>query len=86
MTLNVNGSEYSVIRWTAPSTGLFAIAATFSAVSTIGATTDVHIQTNGISVFNSAVNGFPAHVVYGNRECRERGTHRFCRGLRQQRK
>jgi hypothetical protein len=64
LALNMNGSEYSVLRWTAPSSGQFNIAATFSAVSTIGATSDVHIQTNGISIFDSAVNGFPAPTSF----------------------
>ena len=64
LTLNMFQSTYSVLRWTAPSTGQFNIAATFSAVSTIGGTTDVHVQTNGVSIFDSAVNGFPSPTSY----------------------
>ena len=64
LTLNMFRTTYSIVRWTAPSTGQFSIAATFSAVSTIGGTTDVHIQTNGVSIFDSAVNGFPSPTSF----------------------
>ena len=64
LTLNMFQTTYSVVRWTAPSTGQFSIAATFSAVSTIGGTTDVHVQRNGVSIFDSAVNGFPSPTSY----------------------
>ena len=64
LTLNMFQTTYSVVRWTAPSTGQFSIAATFSAVSTIGGTTDVHVQKNGVSVFDSAINGFPSPTSY----------------------
>jgi hypothetical protein len=64
LTLNMFQTTYSVIRWTAPSTGQFSIVATFSAVSTIGGSTDVHVQRNGVSVFDSSVLGFPSPTSY----------------------
>jgi hypothetical protein len=56
--------QYEVVRWTAPFSGTFSINATFSGLSTIGSTTDVHIFLDGVSIFNSAVNGYPAPTSY----------------------
>jgi hypothetical protein len=56
--------QYAVVRWTAFSTGPFTITATFSALSHAGDSSDVHILRNGISIFNSAVNGFPGSQTY----------------------
>ncbi len=64
LALNMNGSQYSIVRWTAPSTGQFSITATFSGLSSIGDTSDVHVQTNGVSVFDSFVNGSPSPTNY----------------------
>jgi len=64
LALNMNGSQYSIVRWTAPSTGQFSVTATFSGLSSIGDTSDVHVQTNGVSVFDSFVNGSPSPTNY----------------------
>ncbi len=64
LTLNMFQSTYSVLRWTAPSSGSFSIAATFSGVSTIGDSADVHVLLNGVSIFDSTVFGFPSPTSY----------------------
>ncbi len=64
LALNMNGSQYADLRWTAPSSGQFSIAATFSGLSTVGDSSDVHILLNGVSIFNSAVNGSPSPTSY----------------------
>ena len=46
--------EYSVVRWTAPATDRFAIAATFAGLHK--ATTDVHILHNGRPQFDALLN------------------------------
>jgi hypothetical protein len=56
--------EYYVVRWTAPSNGQFTIAATFSGLSTVGDSSDVHILLNGVSLFDSAVNGSPSPTPF----------------------
>jgi hypothetical protein len=56
-----SSNEESIIRWTAPFSGTFTIATTFSSLDVIfGASVDVHILHNGISIFNSVVNPNPA--------------------------
>jgi hypothetical protein len=57
---------YGVLRWTAPSSGLFNITATFSGLSSAlgGDSTDVHILLNGTSIFDSIVLGSPSPVKY----------------------
>jgi alpha-tubulin suppressor-like RCC1 family protein len=52
--------EYSLIRFTAPSAGRYEVSASFSGLDTQSTTTDVHVLTNGVSVFDGAVNGFGA--------------------------
>src|SRR5579862_5525019 len=54
----------AIVRWTAPSSGRVSIAATFSGLSIIGASSDVHILLNGVSIFDSAVNGTPSPTSY----------------------
>jgi hypothetical protein len=56
--------QYSIVRWTAPFSGTFSINATFSGLSLLGDTTDVHIFLDGVSIFNSNVNGSPAPTSY----------------------
>jgi len=56
--------QYSVVRWTAPLSGTFSINATFSGLSLLGDSTDVHIFLDGVSIFNSTVNGTPAPTSY----------------------
>jgi PEP-CTERM motif-containing protein len=56
--------QYSVLRWTALSSGTFNINATFSGLSALGDTSDVHILHDGVSIFNSNVTGSPAPESY----------------------
>jgi hypothetical protein len=56
--------QYSIVRWTAPFSGTFSINATFSGLSLAGDTADVHIFLDGVSIFNSNVNGSPAPATY----------------------
>lgn len=41
------GDQYSVIRFTAPSAGLYDVAGSFSSATTAGVSSDVHILKNG---------------------------------------
>jgi hypothetical protein len=50
--------EYSVARFTAPATGEYYVAGSFFGEDTSGTSTDVHILTNGVSVFDGEVTGF----------------------------
>jgi len=60
LALNLGGNYYSVVRWTAPSNGLYSVSATFSGLSAAGDSTDVHILLNNGSTFNSTVFGSPS--------------------------
>jgi hypothetical protein len=56
-----SSNEDSVVRWTAPFSGTFSIAATFSRLDTVfGSSAQVYILHNGSSFFNSGVNPGPA--------------------------
>jgi hypothetical protein len=48
----------SVVRWTAPIAGTYSLSALFTGVDNGGTTTDVHILDNGVSIFDSVVNGY----------------------------
>ena len=51
--------QNAIVRWTAPTAGLFAIDAVFQGRSqAAGATTDVHVLHDSASLFNGAVLGF----------------------------
>lgn len=50
--------EFSIVRFTAPTAGLFNVAGSFLGADLVGATTDVHILLNGSSVFAGNVSGF----------------------------
>jgi hypothetical protein len=60
----MNGSQYAVLRWTAPSSGLFTITATFSGLSSVGDSADVHILLNGASIFDATVISSPSPTTY----------------------
>ena len=50
--------EFSVFRFTSPTTSLFNVSGSFSSVDYwVGATTDVHILRNGISLLDGLLNG-----------------------------
>jgi hypothetical protein len=48
-------NQYCVVRWTAPSSGTFNIAATFTGLSSHGDSSDVHILLDGVSIFAADV-------------------------------
>jgi hypothetical protein len=52
------GGEYSVARFTAPVTGPYYLIGSFFGQEPYGTTTDVHILTNDVSVFDGQVTGF----------------------------
>jgi hypothetical protein len=56
--------QYEVVRWTAPSAGVFGINATFTGLSSLGDSVDVHILLDGVSIFNSTVSGSPSPATY----------------------
>ena len=49
--------EFSVVRFTAPTAGLYDLNVGFAPVTTNGTTTDVHILQNGASLFSGLVTG-----------------------------
>jgi hypothetical protein len=51
-------NEYSVFRFTAPTTGVYSLDSSFAGVDTVGATTDVHILVDNSQIFGGNVNGF----------------------------
>jgi hypothetical protein len=55
--------QYSVVRFTAPSTASFALDAIFSALDSV-ATTDVHVLRGGVSIFDGFVE--PATVAFSS--------------------
>src|SRR5262249_30598659 len=48
--------EFSIYRWTAPSTAEFAIHADFVGLGG-SSTTDLHVLVNGVSIFDGAIHG-----------------------------
>lgn len=52
--------EFSIIRFTAPTAGLFNVTGAFQGADLVGSTTDVHILLNGSSVLAGNVSGFGA--------------------------
>ncbi len=51
--------KFSVVRWTAPTTGAFSVAGLFQGIDTRNTTTDVHIRQNGtIALFDGNINAF----------------------------
>jgi hypothetical protein len=51
-----SAGEHSVVRWTAPASGDYAVAALFTGDD--ATSTDVHVWHNGGSIFDGLVNGF----------------------------
>ena len=58
--------EYSIVRWTAPTSGSYALASTFIGIDCCVTSTDVHVLVNGTSYFSSFVNGYGASQSYSN--------------------
>jgi hypothetical protein len=57
-------NEYAIVRWTAPFSGTFSISATFSGLSSLGDSADVHILLDDASIFDSNVIGTPDPESY----------------------
>jgi len=60
--------EVSILRWTAPGTGVIGIDATFTGVSTSTTTTDVHVLRNLTALFDGLIN------IGGNDDTEHYGT------------
>lgn len=52
------GGERAVLRWTAPSAGLYAISANFTGADTLPGSTDVHIRHNAEVKFDGIVSSY----------------------------
>jgi len=57
-------SNHTVLRFTAPIAGTYAVNSTFSGNSGSGTTTDVHVLVNGASIFNGTVTGFNTQTPF----------------------
>jgi hypothetical protein len=55
--------QYAIARWTAPSAGKFLLQSIFAGLGSVS-TTDVHIQQNGVSLFDDAINGRGKRASY----------------------
>jgi hypothetical protein len=49
---------HGVLRFTAPSPGVYDVSSSFSGNSLAGTSTDVHVLRNGISIFNDTVDAY----------------------------
>jgi len=58
------GGEYSVIRFTTPSAGMFTLASVFLGIDYVGTTTQVHVLENGTSLFAGSISGYGASASY----------------------
>lgn len=58
--------EYCVVRFTAPSAGLYAFSANFTGEDVQGTTTDVHVLGGGTSLFDGTINGYRDATSYGS--------------------
>ena len=52
------GGQYSIFRFTVQADGIYQVDTAFTGLELVGTTTDVHVLTNGISVFDGTVNGY----------------------------
>jgi len=50
-------NEEAVVRWTAPASGSFSVNATFTGLSSLGASVDVFVYVNGTAVLSTIING-----------------------------
>ncbi|PWU11251.1 MAG: hypothetical protein C5B50_23740 [Verrucomicrobia bacterium] len=53
-------AQYSLARFTAPAAAQYQVLAAFSGLDSNGTTTDVHVLTNRVSIFDGIVSGFGA--------------------------
>jgi hypothetical protein len=53
LNLGAGATQYSVLRFTAPSNGVYAISGFFRAIDSTPTSSDVHIAINGVDVFDA---------------------------------
>ena len=58
--------EYSIVRWTAPTSGAFSLASTFTGIDCCFTSTDIHVLVNGTSYFSNFVYGYGNSQSYSN--------------------
>jgi hypothetical protein len=58
--------QNAVIRFTAPSTGMYSLSASFSGLDTTPTSTDVHVLLDNASIFDGAVNAFGAGPIFSS--------------------
>jgi hypothetical protein len=51
-------NERSIVRWSSPSSGTYAVSGRFEGIDTGGTTTDVLITKNGTTLFTGVLNGY----------------------------
>jgi hypothetical protein len=51
-------NERSIVRWSSPSSGTYAVSGRFEGIDTDGTTTDVLITKNGTTLFTGVINGY----------------------------
>jgi hypothetical protein len=57
--------KFSVLRWTAPTTGSFNIVGLFQGIDTRNTTTDVHVmQNSATALLNASIDGFGNQVAF----------------------
>lgn len=61
-----SAGDYSIVRWTAPSAGTYALASLFTGLDCCATTSDVNILVNGGSIFSAFVNGFGSTQSYSS--------------------
>jgi hypothetical protein len=57
--------QYAIVRFTAPTTGVYTVTARFTGIETgPGTSTDVHVLVNGASFFDGRIQGFGSEVSF----------------------
>lgn len=60
-----SNNDYSVVRWTAPQPGRYAVSGSFTGIDAHGVTTDVHVYHKSTALYNDAI----ANEFLGNGHC-----------------
>jgi hypothetical protein len=58
------GGEYSVIRFTTPAAGSFALSSAFEGIDYVGTTTQVYVLQNGTTLFSGPINGYGSNASF----------------------
>ena len=58
------GGQYGVVRFVAPETGTYSVAATFEGIHFRNATTDVHVLQGSVELFAADIDGYGGHPVF----------------------